>query len=145
MEIGIKIREARKAANLTQKQLAEKSGIIETTIRKYEIGKQNPKFENVEKIAAALEISPSELMPNKKWQGLEEQERVIREYFAFEEFLKKLGYSVSAKHEALADTTLTKDGKAAIFNHDEYMELQNALNDVIETRFYKKIMGKGRR
>jgi len=120
MEIGNKIREARKAANLTQKQLAEKSGIIETTIRKYEIGKQKPKFENIEKIAAALDLSPSELMPNKRWQGLEEHAKAIVEQFqeeerAFLQYIQMLSYAVSVEppHEVeteVIETSEDEDG-----------------------------------
>jgi len=69
-EIGSRIKATRKAANLTQKQLAEKSGIIETTIRKYELGIQKPKIDNVKKIAAALCISPSDLMGGWEWNAL---------------------------------------------------------------------------
>ena len=43
--IGAKIREFRKARGMTQKELGEKSGIAEPTIRRYELGKLNPKFE----------------------------------------------------------------------------------------------------
>ena len=136
--IGSKIREARKAANITQQQLADKSGIIVTTIRKYEIGKQNPKTQNLEKIAAALNISPSELMPNKKWQGLEAQEKEIREYFAFEKYVKEAGYHVGNPDADLIP--FSKNERTAYFSGDEITELRNAVKDVIDTRFYKKLM-----
>ena len=54
--IGAKIREFRKARGMTQKELGEKSGIAEATIRRYELGKLNPKFETVKKIATALNV-----------------------------------------------------------------------------------------
>ena len=54
MSINEKIKNARQAAGLTQKQLSEKTGLIETTIRKYEAGTQNPKIKNLQKIADAL-------------------------------------------------------------------------------------------
>ena len=59
---GELIRKARKDAGLTQKQLGEKSGIAEPTIRRYELGKLNPKIETLQKIARALNISVNELM-----------------------------------------------------------------------------------
>ena len=61
MDTGTLIRNARKARNLTQKQLGELSGIAEPTIRRYELGKLNPKIETLQKIANALEISIYEL------------------------------------------------------------------------------------
>lgn len=41
---------------LTQKELGKRCGINEANIRKYESGRQNPKYETLQKIAIALEI-----------------------------------------------------------------------------------------
>lgn len=62
--VGEKIRAARKAKKLTQKQLGElcEPPIAEPTIRRYELGKLNPKFETINKIAKALEISVTDLV-----------------------------------------------------------------------------------
>lgn len=62
MTTGEKIRTLRKELGLTQKQLAEKSGIIETTIRKYESGAQNPKLNNLQKLATAFDIPLNDLL-----------------------------------------------------------------------------------
>ena len=62
MTVGERIRAARKAKGLTQKALGEACGIAEPTIRRYELGKLNPKYETLEKIASALGLSASELM-----------------------------------------------------------------------------------
>ncbi|MCL2579113.1 MAG: helix-turn-helix domain-containing protein [Oscillospiraceae bacterium] len=61
MSIGEKIKVARKERKMTQRQLAEKSGLIETTIRKYEAGTQTPKLNNLQKIAAALDCPVGDL------------------------------------------------------------------------------------
>lgn len=61
MTIGEKIRQLRKTRKLTQKQLGELSGIAEPTIRRYELGKLNPKRETLYKIAKALGVHPVEL------------------------------------------------------------------------------------
>lgn len=61
--IGAKIRELRKARGLTQKELGEKAGIAEPTIRRYELGKLNPKFETVQKIAKALSVPEAFFYP----------------------------------------------------------------------------------
>ncbi|WP_312070397.1 helix-turn-helix transcriptional regulator [Anaerotignum propionicum] len=53
---GNRIRKIRKKRNLTQKQLGELCGIDEANIRKYELGKQNPRYETLEKIANALTV-----------------------------------------------------------------------------------------
>lgn len=62
MSVGEKIKHYRKAKKMTQKQLGELCGIAEPNIRKYELGKQNPKKETVEKIAEALDINPNVLL-----------------------------------------------------------------------------------
>lgn len=58
MTIGDRIKEARKSANggkgMTQRELGEACGINEANIRKYENGRQNPKFETLQKIANVL-------------------------------------------------------------------------------------------
>ena len=59
---GEKIKQLRLGRGLTQRQLSEKSGVIETTIRKYELGAQNPKTDNLQKIATALGVPVYTLM-----------------------------------------------------------------------------------
>lgn len=51
-----KIKLARQAAKMTQKQLGAACEIDEANIRKYEAGRQNPKKETLEKIASALNL-----------------------------------------------------------------------------------------
>lgn len=55
--VGDKIRYYRLQRNMTQKELAEKCGLNESTIRNYELGNRTPKQEIIEDIAAALEVS----------------------------------------------------------------------------------------
>lgn len=58
MNIGEKIKFYRTEAELSQKKLGELAGgINEVTIRKYEAGDRNPKIEQLQKIATALNIS----------------------------------------------------------------------------------------
>ena len=61
--IAEKIKNFRKAKNLSQKELSERSGINLSIIKKYETGYRNPKPEQLIKIANALEISSVELLP----------------------------------------------------------------------------------
>lgn len=61
MTIGERIKAARKAKGLTQKELGEACGIAESTIRRYELGKLNPKYETLQKIAKPLGISALKL------------------------------------------------------------------------------------
>lgn len=57
MTVGERMKQIRKEKGLTQKQLGERANIAEPTIRRYELGKLNPKFETIRKIADALEVS----------------------------------------------------------------------------------------
>lgn len=61
MTVGEKIRKYRKEAGMTQAELGKKAGLSEAMIRQYELGKRNPKFENLNKIAKALNITIDEL------------------------------------------------------------------------------------
>ncbi|MEA5055948.1 MAG: helix-turn-helix transcriptional regulator [Anaerotignum propionicum] len=53
---GERIKEIRKKRGLTQKRLGELCAIDEANIRKYETGKQNPRYETIVKIALALDF-----------------------------------------------------------------------------------------
>ena len=57
MTIGQRIKEARKNAGLTQRELAEKSGSATGTIQQYELGKRQPRIEQLQAIASALGVT----------------------------------------------------------------------------------------
>lgn len=59
---GSKIRIERTKRNLTQKQLADVTGISESTIRHYELGNAIPTITQLKKIADALNISEYALL-----------------------------------------------------------------------------------
>lgn len=52
----------RKLAKLTQSKLAEKIGILDVTLRKYELGIRTPSFVTISKIAQILNVSPYDIM-----------------------------------------------------------------------------------
>ncbi|MFV0519991.1 MAG: helix-turn-helix domain-containing protein [Lachnospirales bacterium] len=62
MDVGSKIKVYRGLRNITQKQLAEKTGISEISIRKYESGERNPKPNQLKKIASALDLGENFLL-----------------------------------------------------------------------------------
>lgn len=63
MTTGEKIKKARKAAGLTQKQLADSLGVSESFVSQYESGKREPKYQTLVKLAAALGLpNPAHLM-----------------------------------------------------------------------------------
>ena len=63
MTTSERIRQARKAAGLTQEQLAQKLGVQHSVISKYERGRVvNLKREKIAELASALNVKPSWLM-----------------------------------------------------------------------------------
>ena len=74
-EIGIFISKKRKEKNLTQAQLAEKLGISNKTISKWETGKCMPDYGIIDSLCKELEITIAELM-----DGDEAEPDSIRNY-----------------------------------------------------------------
>lgn len=62
MSVGENIKKYRIAKGLTQKQLANKLGLAEITIRQYENKSRTPKLETLKKIALVFNILLSELI-----------------------------------------------------------------------------------
>ena len=72
MTVAENIKRIRKEKHLTQKQLGEKCGMSESTLRQYEIGYRNPKLETIRKIAAALGVYISDLVDD--WSKFSQEE-----------------------------------------------------------------------
>ena len=62
MTIGERIKQARKENGMTQKELAEKTGLSIGTVQGYEQRKYNPKRASIEKVASALNVPVSDLL-----------------------------------------------------------------------------------
>lgn len=77
MTTGQKIRSLRKTKKLTQKQLGQMSGIDEANIRKYELDRQNPKIETLEKIASALDVPLAVLVENLTWETWQQTDEAV--------------------------------------------------------------------
>jgi transcriptional regulator with XRE-family HTH domain len=65
IHIGKRIKFFREQRGLTQRQLGNGSGLLEASIRKYEIGQRNPKPDQIKKIADALGVTVYALAPPK--------------------------------------------------------------------------------
>lgn len=77
MSIGERIKEARKKAGLKQSELAEKLGVAVITIGQYERGVRQPRLEQFQRIAAALNVDVNWLMNG---QTLEQRDQAMRNY-----------------------------------------------------------------
>ncbi len=65
-DIGLFIASKRREQNLTQAQLAEKTGVSNKTVSKWETGKNMPDYSVVELLCQVLNISVSELIAGKE-------------------------------------------------------------------------------
>lgn len=90
MTVGDRIKAARKKANLTQAQLAEKCGTATITIRQYEAGKREPKLEQLAKISYALGVPVGELL------GLEDMGGGLWGHEADDSTVMKLAQNIKA-------------------------------------------------
>jgi transcriptional regulator with XRE-family HTH domain len=59
--LGKNLCAARKRLNLTQEQVAERSGVQAGEVSRIERGLRDPKVSTVEKLAAAVELPPGRL------------------------------------------------------------------------------------
>lgn len=61
-KLGIKIRQLRTEACITQEKLGEMTGLDRTYISGIERGVRNPAIKNIDKIAKALKVKTNELL-----------------------------------------------------------------------------------
>ena len=129
MTIGERIKSARNKAGMTQKQLGIACGIDEANIRKYELGKQNPKYETVLKIASALNISVFDLLgyfQSLAWSAYEAD--TVANYSKHLELVVK---SIAEKHNLPCSSE-----KAAHIVSNIYLKFFNSkLPDDLENSF----------
>ena len=80
MNIAERIRIARKSKGFTQSQLAEKIGVQTAAVSKYEKGLVSPTFEQLQKIAAALDITITVLIGQEMTIALTHMGLIEAEY-----------------------------------------------------------------
>lgn len=68
--IGERIKAFRLVRGMTQKELGTRMGVDQSTVRKYESGKLNPKIETVKKIADALGVDMNALYGDLVWDAV---------------------------------------------------------------------------
>ena len=68
---GKKLKELRLIRNLTQKELAIKSGISDAAIRNYELGNRSPTKQQLDKIASALNCDPGAITDHNLYTNID--------------------------------------------------------------------------
>lgn len=114
MTIGNTIKKIRKENKLTQKELANKIGISEISIRKYEAGQRSPSLEILIKLANVLDIPLIELIGEDPNSDLSY------------EFIK---YTVNNKEE-FANNSNDMD---LLHKKPSEVKIKNRLNDISES------------
>lgn len=148
---GKRLIAARKKKNITQKHLSEILNITPTRLNYWEKDKRKPDIEMIKRIANALGVQTDELL------GLGIAEEINHSHL-IEEYFNSLGFSIEYQvtkwhyedvidepniREQIVDDAvyiLTKDEHSASFTIKEFEELQSDAKEVIEGRFYKKVI-----
>ena len=90
MTTGQRIKAARKAVGMTQKELGDKLGLSFQSIAQWENDLRNPKMETLERIADALDVPLSEICSKDLLKNYEilkrHREDHLRTLDAFEQF-----------------------------------------------------------
>jgi transcriptional regulator with XRE-family HTH domain len=60
--LGENLRVARERLGLTQEEIGRRSGVHPTEVSRIEAGKRDPRVSTVERLARAVEVSPSDLL-----------------------------------------------------------------------------------
>lgn len=164
MNIGEKIKNLRTEKGMTQKELSKLSGIAEITIRKYENHDRQPKVEQVQKLAAALKVTPFDIMGFAYFDDAMKNNLIndINNQNAFISYLEFIGYKIKLElnevlecHEedmilngevigkdkvidnATYNRVLTKEGKSIEFNEQEFIEFMDTIERSVEFEIFK--------
>ena len=121
MTFGEKLREARKAAKLTQEELASKLSVSRQAITKWESGRGMPDVENLKAISAALDVSIDYLLddgtkldlnvirePINKEDYELEKAGPLRKKYAWKQVAVRAKYPDAEIHPLIANQILTK-------------------------------------
>lgn len=122
------IRKFRREKNLTQKQLGElcEPKIAEANIRKYELGKANPKVETLERIAAALNVSVIDLLGDINISSDKiRPQKYINYVDAFQNLVESIGYQVEFRTEEDLYLILSDKKIICTFDTGDYFDLMN--------------------
>jgi transcriptional regulator with XRE-family HTH domain len=61
-DLGPRLREARERLELTQEEVAQRSGVHATEVSRIEAGKRDPQVSTLVRLAKAVEVKPGQLL-----------------------------------------------------------------------------------
>lgn len=161
MTTGELIREARKDAGMTQRELGDACGIAESTIRRYELNKLHPKQETLQNIAAKLKINWLYLLDTDmplRPRTLEEAKMVFKRNKYFDTIENALDALISTLFDTVEKNVLFKNfsqcdvckggeiadnGLAALLDAESYYNIQQDFIDSVKKHcmWYDEITG----
>ena len=118
MTIGERIKNYRKIASLTQKELGNLAGVATGTIQQYELGLRQPRIEQLDKIATALNVSVSDLLGT-----VPHNSQFWSSYL--EDKLKQIGYYITYNEEDAMIFIESPEGTLEVSDED-LKELDNS-------------------
>ena len=119
MTVGENIQKLRKEKGYTQKSLAQMAGVATGTIQQYELGKRQPRLEQLKKIASVFQIYVGELLGDNYTDYKEE---IISDSF-------------SSLKKSLDNSTINNSGVEYI---DIYLEEMNEYFNLLNETGKKK-------
>ncbi len=125
MNIGERIRKYRKAIGYTQKELAEKSGVATVSVQQYERGIRQPRLEQLRRIASALGVEWTELVPENQ------QGQTVVDHMT--ELIKNTASSGKVSVHKMTDTELFRAG---------ILQFHSEADRIVH--FYKKLTDEGK-
>ena len=129
MSIGNKIRNARKKAGLTQKELGERLGISYQTIAQWENDLRNPKITTLQKIARAL---------GTDWANLADESVAAAYDAGYEEGVNN-GTAMEEWQNHLIDALWKRQGYSYSDTEISLIGLFSKLNDEGQTKAVERI------
>ena len=125
MEFSKRLKQSRQDLKMTQKELADKTGIKRTTIASYEVGNISPSFENVKTLAEALGVTTDYLSGKSEYKTLVEK-------FDVKFDTEKIKSEVKLAQEIDAIIKIISNYDYTILNYDELSIVRNSLENVLK-------------
>ena len=99
--LGKRIRDARKECGLTQKELADQTGLAAKTIQNIENGRKNPSYDTLARLMGRLGISPDTLFLLKASVPTDEMKHFLENYQSCKaDVLKNIVWSSPARRSS---------------------------------------------
>lgn len=121
LTFGEKIKEARKAKKLTQKQLANKIGAAHNSISDWENNKNKPDPDTIELLCGVLDISPNYLLTTAHDDFSPSEKLLIKKYRELDKRGKELVDSVL--EQAYESRPRFVDGQISLLPVNGYMQI----------------------